>query len=271
MQHGLLTMKCFIASLCCFLAFLPFNEVRRGIDGLRANDARLSPFRLRPPKPPAFAFGYISTAAGGSTNGNSHTTVGADTTSAKLIVLGVADYSAATAGTPTDSQSNTWKVLNTYTASGSVRIRLFYCAYPKTNASHTFTYSVTGSYPSIGALWFSGQVPSEPFDKQNGGSGTSTTLATGSVTPTFSNELLVTAVGNNNSDTSSIDSSFNLTAQVSFANAQRFALGMAYKIQTSAGAENPTWTLASGANANAATIASFKLFNASNNFTCCEY
>lgn len=87
---------------------------------------------------------------------------------------------------------------------------------------------------------------------------TGPSVATGSVTPTINNCVVITGfvgddLGSGNAPT--IANAFNLAqATLSFV-----AIGEAYKVQTTLASENPTWTNgASGTSHMAAAIAVFK-------------
>jgi poly(3-hydroxybutyrate) depolymerase len=91
--------------------------------------------------------------------------------------------------------------------------------------------------------------------KANGSSGT---LATGSVTASVNNELYIAAAGfDQGSAAPSIDSSFTITDTRFYVSGQSEGGSMAYYVQSTAGAINPTWTF-SGAFTNSAAIATFK-------------
>ena len=106
---------------------------------------------------------------------------------------------------------------------------------------------------------FSGAAAASALDQQNGAVGTGTSLATGSVTPSEDNELVVSGVSiaDGSSGTYAVDSGLTITDQI-LASAGNFeGGGLAYIIQTSAGAVNPTWSWTGSVN-SAAVIATFK-------------
>lgn len=197
----------------------------------------------------------ISNTQAGSSNGTDVTTSAIDTTGAKFLVIS-ASYSTA-APTITDSKSNTWTALTAQTTVGSGINRLYYVANPTVGTNHTFTN--TGNVPSISVMAFSNVILSSPFDVEGGGVGnTVTSKATGSITPSLNNELVITGLQIDGSLTTDyvVDSGFTANTYVGGAGGIHVGCGMAYKIQTTAAAVNPTW---SGTSANfAVTIASFK-------------
>ncbi len=92
---------------------------------------------------------------------------------------------------------------------------------------------------------FSGADTVVPFDQQNGVATPTTTTSyqPGSITPSENNEVIVTAITSGGGVTSySIDSGFTISDQFDLSGGGHFPLGMAYLIQTSAAASNPTWS-----------------------------
>lgn len=172
-----------------------------------------------------------------------------DTTGATLLVLALT-WETSTSGnecTVSDSAGNTWVSL-TLRTQGALRTHLFYVLGPTTSATHTFNAAgtINNSFPTIGVLAFNDNV--NMLDSQSGaGTASGTTLQPGSITPVVNNEVFVTALNSSagSNGALSIDSSFNITFNLGNS-ATSDNLGLAYKIQTSAGAENPTWTQASG-------------------------
>lgn len=181
-----------------------------------------------------------------------HTTTGVDTTGANLIVL-FAAYEAGS--TVSDSKSNTWTAL-TPKGSGGVA-QLFYCFNPTVGSGHTFSTTPI-TYGGIFMAAFSGAT-SSPFDVENGvapGSGTS--IQTGSVTPSLNNELIITGINLGGSAASpTINSGFTQTDSINANSGVSYGGSLAYLIQTSASAVNPTWSWTNAAT-NPAVIATFK-------------
>ena len=180
--------------------------------------------------------------------------VGAD-----LIVVSVGWYPGITADVSvTDDSSNTYVPLTKQAASEAAN-QLFYVLNPTVDAS--VVVSVTGSdtYPSAEVLAFSGAAAAG-FDQQNGAQNdAATALATGSVTPTEDNELVVCGIGHsdNSAGAVSIDGSGFTALVVAHAAGTNVGSGLARKIQTTAGAENRTWDVTNQAQLGV-TIATFK-------------
>lgn len=205
----------------------------------------------------------ISNTCAASTGGTgvSVTTSAINTTGATLIVISVSYLQTTGVALPTDSAGNTWTGLTGQEVSGNTSNILFYKTNPTTSATQTFTENHSNNFPSICVFAFSGTLLSSPFDVQNGSHSTSTaTLATGSVTPSLNNELLITGFGVSNAgSTMSINSGYTIPAggQVAGAASNAYGTAMAYLVQGTASSSNPTWTNSASGDL-ASTIATFK-------------
>ena len=190
-------------------------------------------------QPASAAWSVVGSASAGSTDGTNATTAGFDTTGANFIAICLSGVTGSTA--PTDNKSNTYTARTRY-SSGGVGIVLYYVQAPTVGSGHTFTISSGGSVPSIFAIALSGSDVT-PFDVENGGNGAGVTShQPGSVTPSVDNELLISCLNYADTTTISINSSFTLPVQEPLVGGQHYGGALAYKIQTSAGAENPTWS-----------------------------
>lgn len=161
-----------------------------------------------------------------------------DTTGAKLIVI-----ATGVGVTVSDSEGNTWTPL---TGEGSgPGVRLYYCVDPVTDAAHTFTKSA-GDFSAIAVQAFGNADIAPTVDDETGGtSNVVTTVQPGSITPSVDNCLLVSASSGDvgvNGASSVIADGFTQTATVVYTGGLSYPISMAYKIQTTAQAENPTWT-----------------------------
>ena len=206
----------------------------------------------------AVAF-VASVIAGGS--GSAGVTSGAiNTTGATLIVLSITAYTGTTP-TPTvsDSKGNTWVGLTQKSTTTPITNRLFYCANPTVGSGHTFTIGGSTIFGGIAAAAFSGTLAS-PYLTENGatsGASSVTTIQPGSVTPSQDNCLIIAGM-NANSLASQPSISGGFTAlSLAGSSGNYGAFGIAYLIQTSAAAANPSWTWTTAQEANA-TIAVFK-------------
>lgn len=207
------------------------------------------------------AISLVVSSIDGSANGDGFTTDAIDTTGADLLVVAVADLDFFFTGTLSDSKSNTWTALTRVEVSSSeVGVVLYYAKNPTVGGSHTFTFSQTFNKPSIAIAAFSGADLTDPFDQENGTSPAGTTSSQpGSITPTEDNEVILAALSWEvaESGTVSVNSSMTITDQIDVDGSNHCGLALAYLVQTSAAAINPTWTSAV-AQFKSAVIASFK-------------
>lgn len=211
-----------------------------------------APFGSFPPPGPLLTH----TAKRGSGASVDVTTDAISSVGGSLIVIGLGRFSGGTGITISDSQGNTWTPLTQSTLAGPAA-RLFYVENPTTNAAHTFTVSGTDHYGCICVAVFQNTLTSGAFDVESagGGANSGTTFQPGTLTPSQNNSILVTAVGVDSNVTFSIDSSFTILDQ--FGASGNYGAAMAYKVQGTAGADNPTWTT-SVSTGLAAVMAAFK-------------
>ena len=165
-----------------------------------------------------------------------------DTTGSNLIVLAAGYYDAVTAvATVSDSEGNTWTPLTLRTGAFSTACRLWYCLNPTTSATHTFT--VTGNHieSGISAIGFSG-VGLYDQESGSGNSVRTTTIQPGALTATAPNALYVTTAALEANGYQAIDSGFTISSQVKRSAGNYQFTGIAYFIQTTPAALNPTWS-----------------------------
>jgi len=135
---------------------------------------------------------------------------------------------------------------------------------PTLSATHTFTCTASGAatFMNMFVLAVSGNTGT-PIDVTNhfyANPAPRTSMQPGSITPSLSGELIVTgmAMTNSTDTTAAITGGFHaITIPQSTGNS--YFGGMAYFVQPSAGAINPTWSWTTGAGVGGSTvIASFK-------------
>jgi hypothetical protein len=183
------------------------------------------------------------------------TTPAVDTTGATLLVCSLA-YDASTGGTPaiSDSKSNTWVALTLRQHSTQSAQRFYYATNPTVGTGHTVTVSsgATVTKPAIVVSAFSGMDTTAPFDVESGAtSGTvSGSLATGSITPSLANAVVVSALACGNAAPGTISPTGPVRLAPSTA--------VSYQQQTTATATNPTWNWSGGNQGAAVAIAAFK-------------
>jgi len=174
------------------------------------------------------------------------TTPALNTTGASLLIVGISWFS----GTPTvsDSKGNSWTGLTSFkdSVSNILFSRFYHCISPSSvGGGHTFSVTSTSvGYCVINVAAFALSSGTPAFDTQNGTSPNETSVSSmtgGSVTPAGSNELFLAMVTwHTVGVTVSINSSFAITNQKD--EGEGISGALAYKIQTTGGAENPTWT-----------------------------
>jgi hypothetical protein len=154
-------------------------------------------------------------------------------------------------GTLTDSAGNTWtRIAQPGPANNQQWAEMYYSHNPTTSASHTFSYS--GGYAAMEAQAFSGSASGAVLDQSN--SAVTTGGQPGSITPTHDNELVVASWSSDASSNPTISSPYTITDSDLWNGGVTYGSAMAYAVQTTAAATNPTWT---GAGDHAMIIASF--------------
>lgn len=203
------------------------------------------------------AFALVANTGSGSTTGNTFATAGINTTGANLLVAAVGTY-IGTGGVVTDSNGNTWNKLTVRGIGATIDFTLWWSSPTTVGSGHTFTCTTTATYPSMCVQAWSGAAAS-PFDQENGAAtGAATSLATGSLTPSENNCLVVSGVCEGGADSdATVDSSMTRSDLVVWVSAQHVLSAMSYIVQTTAAAINPTWSWASTISAGVG-IATFK-------------
>lgn len=186
---------------------------------------------------------------------NTGTTSAIDSSGSSLLIIG---RSRQTAPVVSDSKGNTWTPC-TEQVFGGVGVRLYFVENPTVGASHTATNAVSGWTGAFCFAAFSGALTSGVLDQQNGATPAhGTSGQPGSITPSVDNCLIITAVtADDVTGTYAIDSGFTIIDQINLVGGTSFGVAVAYKIQTTAAAVNPTWSWASAADPSM-VIASFK-------------
>lgn len=206
-------------------------------------------------------YALITHVGASSTDTNTVTTGAINTTGADFIAVVLAYYTVNPISGISDSKSNSFSPLTVQSTTASAAGRIFYIHNPAVGSGHTFSAGTTADYPSIEAAAFSGSLAS-PFDVENGANtNLATSLATGSITPGSANELVIAGIsfdGNFSGSNPTIGGGFTITDATGAGSLNAFGGGLAYLIQTTATAANPTWTGAGAGGTAAAVIASFK-------------
>jgi hypothetical protein len=202
-----------------------------------------------------------SVATGGTINGVTSSAI--DTTGANFFIATVSWYATVNnmqLAQFSDSKGNTWSELTVAGIPGTTTTanRIFYCVPTSVGTGHTFTASRNDTYPAIAVMAFS-NMSATPFDQQNQNeAAATTTIQPGSITATQANSVLFSSVSwEVNATTVSINSSFTGLVQASPVTGDSLGVGLAYRIDTSASATNPTWTKSGSSAHMSSSIAAF--------------
>lgn len=206
------------------------------------------------------AITFVNSVTDGSTAGNGFTTGSMDTSGASLLVLVAASFhGASTHGTPSDSKSNAWtESLNAF-VTADTRCVIWYVENPTVGSGHTFTWTngITPpealGYAAIVAAAFAGTVTSGVADGATSNASTNTTIQPGSLTPSQNGDVIVAGLGFGATNTPSVDSGFSTPTGIGFSSGNHYGVSLAYLIQGTASAVNPTWTV--GTSCALATVA----------------
>lgn len=215
------------------------------------------------------AISVIASTSAGSGDDANVTTSAINTTGATGIFLIVSSDTLTPPGyTISDNKGNGAPVdsgVAVTITGGAGAVRLWYYLSPSVGSGHTFTVTSSTKYPAVAVLAVSGLKLTSPLDVSAVANSATqvTSQQPGSVTPTENDELLVLGI-TWDLPTSGYAISGGFTVAASHAaDAHSYGGGLGYKIQTTAGAENPSWSWTSAA-ATAIVIASFKSAAAAN-------
>jgi hypothetical protein len=194
-------------------------------------------------------------------NANAGTTSSAiNTTGANFLFINVHCSSSLSVPTPSDSLGNTWTAGGAYGSGAGVQDAFFFVANATVGSSQTFSLSsATGSVAAAEVVAFSGVLTSSPGDGTAGnGNGSGTSVQPGSITPTGNGRLVLTGMGYTSASTQSVNDSFIVTDTVAFTAAVNYGGSLAYLIQATAAAINPTWTFGTSQPQSATSVVAFK-------------
>lgn len=177
-----------------------------------------------------------------STDGSNVTTNNISTIGASLIVLIGVSYTSTTEPNPVDSSGNTWIPLTKQETPANSRLRAFYCSGPTTSATHNFGFSAATTFPALAVLVYSGTDLVHPFDLENGNFSLSSSAQGGSVTPTNSGSVVISATSSSYTGIPTVDSGLSVVDGDGAVGGLNWALATADLIETSPTAKNPSWT-----------------------------
>ncbi len=180
---------------------------------------------------------------------------------ATLIVANTSDNSA-NSGAPSDSLNGTYT--NHATCNSDTSNACVYYLYSPT-VSTTMTFSKTSCVAcSVEIIGFSGTAGSTVDQSTNQGGlagGLSTCLTSSPITPSNNNEVVIAAFSSINDGgglTYSIDGGFTISDQAQMTLGTNQGGAIAYLIQTTATAAQPTWTLSASTGFLTCGLASFQ-------------
>lgn len=188
------------------------------------------------------AFALVANVASG-TDSDGTTTSTIDTTGATLLVAH-GSYVQGGSVTMADSKGNTWNARTERNAAASFAGRMFYATTGLVGTGHTFSLTGVGTFPSVYVEAFSGTSPS--FDQESGAGGAGAPVQPGSLTPPQNDSLFVCGLADAGGATDTINSSFITTNGLDVSGGNFFGGALAYLIQGTAAAVNPTWSTGGG-------------------------
>lgn len=183
------------------------------------------------------AITHVATiSAGLGVNGG---TTGAFTTTGATLLVASVSCVGTNAITLSDSKGNTWTALTRRTGPSTHSHQIFYVASATVGAGHTVTVSGTGIYASVVVVAFAG---AGGFDVQNGAtaSGGTTTLATGSITPSGNGAVVLTGLCQSGTTVTSLTPTMTQT-HVPGSSGVYVAATVGWLVQGTAAAINPSW------------------------------
>lgn len=188
-------------------------------------------------------------------NVNGFTSAAFNSSGGNFVMVAVSENSAGGVTGITDSKGNTYTPLTE--GNFQPQGRLFYAKNATCGAGHTVT-EAGNTFANICVAAFSGVDTTAPFDAEDGQAGAfgSTAQSLGAITPAVNGELIIAMMSFNNGGTLTIDSGMTILDQAPTGSS--WGCGMAYLLQGTAGAINPTWTNGGGAMNGAIRIACFK-------------
>ncbi len=202
--------------------------------------------------------------ATGTTDINAATTSAMDTTGCNLLVVVGTNLDRVNPLVITDSKSNSWTALTLTSADPGVErsVQIHYSTPSSVGSGHTVTGTLTGKFPGLSVMCFSG-AHTTPYDGNQNGTyqaGSASTIQPGSVTPSQNNCLVISGVIFNlyAGAAPTINGGFTVGPYLPFTSGQSLTTVGGYLIQTSAAAANPTWTFGSAESTTVANAAVFR-------------
>ena len=183
------------------------------------------------------SYTLVASNSGHGSAGSGTVVVTGITAGVTLIVVPIA---ASSAEIVTDSKGNTYSYTTTF--GSGVTIRIGYCVNPTTASSMTFTIT-GGAWTAWPSLWTSASTPTPALDQSNGNNAIiQSSIATGAITPTQNNELIIAASTTGTGSTGSPGAVTGYTlVHIPFVLGVSQGLAIYYKSQTTLQTENVTF------------------------------
>jgi hypothetical protein len=182
-------------------------------------------------------------ASGTNSDHNAATTASIDTSSCGFATVEVQFQGASGSMVVSDSKGNSWSLAKHFDDGSNRSIEIWYSNLTSVGSGHTVTATISGGFPSVNWTAFL-SAGGATLGNTNGATNASAgSLATGSVTPSADNAVIVAAgrVSGGGNTVNSINSSFQLPS-TNGNDANNVSSGIAYFIQLTAAAKNPTFS-----------------------------
>lgn len=212
------------------------------------------------------SFQLIAHTGKGSHDGDNTTCDPIDTSGADLIVITCGYQRNVLNADPTisDNKGNTYTPLPAGHVGDNKGIRVFYKFNPTVGTNHIVSAAAVlyANFAVVHVLAFSG-AHSSPFDQQAGdgaasGTSVSPTGVSGPLTPSQHRCLLITSIADSFTNARSFDDgNFSVLDQIANAPGTHFGGAVAYSIQPTAVAVDPTWSSSPDSGSLVASISIF--------------
>lgn len=189
------------------------------------------------------------------------TTTAVNATGGNFIVAVVASQDGSVSITLSDSTGGNTYSLSIPSQNGGPVEQIYYTFGATVSSSQTWTVNTGGNteFASISVAVFAG-VGSATDGNAGSTTGFDSSAQFGPITPTVDGDLVVAALGVHEWSpvTYSIDSGFTIVASSPYVGGSSFGTQLAYLIQTTAAAANPTWFFSPSIFTAGGTNAAFK-------------
>lgn len=183
-------------------------------------------------------------------------TSGAIDTTGATVLVGLVTRTNVTASTFSDSKSNKWALIKSEGVGSAGAAVDLYLAYPSIDgigSGHTFT--VASGFPCLYVAAFSQSQLLDIASVKSANNSSANSIQPGSMTPAQDNSVIIACMSYRDTTTISVDGGFTIIDQQPFLASNYIGGALAYLIQTSAAASNPTFSWTNAQNCTSAQIA----------------